>query len=226
MKLPRIAACAVLLGVAWSSHPHALGAQQIEDYDYENLEFRGVGVDFGMVWPVTIEPTISMGIRADLGFLGPNLRIMPGITYWSSFLRAEEVRRLELQIADVSGVSQVNLGQIRRSDLTLNAEAHYFFDPELFLQPYAGGGLGLHFLNGRGEVISGTFVEDLLTTVAPSLNVVGGLEIPLGSHLAVFTEGRYSLSADVRYGSLYFGGIWHLQGPTAGAPAPGQEGSR
>lgn len=226
MNFVRAALSALLVGAVSISLPHAAGAQQIEDYDYENLEFRGVGVDFGMVWPATIESTIVMGIRADLGFLGPNLRIVPGITYWSSFLRADEVRRLELQIADVSGVDRVNLGQIRRSDLSLNVEAHYFFDPELIVQPYAGGGFGLHFLNGRGEVISGTFVEDLLTTVAPSINVVGGLEVPMGPHLAVFTEGRYSLSADVRYGMLSLGGIWHLQGPTAGTPAPGQGGSR
>jgi hypothetical protein len=47
--------------------PGAAAAQQWEDYDYENLEFRGLGLDFGMVWPASVEPTLMFGARADLG---------------------------------------------------------------------------------------------------------------------------------------------------------------
>ncbi len=196
--------------------PAICGAQVLEDYDYENLELRGIGLEVGGIWPTQVEPTIGFGVRADLGLIGPNIRISPAIRYWSSSLRQVEVDRLADQIRRIcerqAGATcpSFDLGEIRRSDLELSLDGHFLFDLGLPIVPYAGAGLGLHLLSGRGEAINGTFVQDLLNTLAPGLNIIGGLGMPLGGALQIFTEARLVLVPDVQYANLLVGGTWTL----------------
>ena len=51
-------------------------AQDLADYDYENLSFRGIGFDWGFIWPTKVTSTATYSVRADLGFLGPSVRLM------------------------------------------------------------------------------------------------------------------------------------------------------
>jgi hypothetical protein len=198
--------------------PGMAASQQWEDYDYENLEFRGIGLDIGSVWPNGIEPTLAFGVRADMGFVGPRVRVAPAIRYWTSRLEDAEVSRLSEQLQSLceqqaSGpCPDFNLGEIDRSDLELAADAHYLIPTGYTIEPYVGGGLGIHLLNGSGEAIEGTFVEDLLDTVVPALNLVGGVNIPIGT-LVLIGEARYVLVSDVRYGHLLVGGTWTLPSP-------------
>ena len=220
MKGWTLALIAVLLA------PRALAAQSLADYDYENLQFRGIGADFGWVWPTQIEPTISVGVRADLGYVGPHVRILPAARFWSSKLRQSEVDRLASQIIKVcerqAGVvcpASLDLGEIRRSDLSVGADGHYVFDPQGPITPYAGGGLSLHLLNGRGDIIDGTFVEDLLDTIVPGIDLTGGLEVPVASTVRLMGETRFVLTSDVKYAAILLGGVWTLPVP---APASGR----
>lgn len=206
-----------LLVIAVLMLPAVAHAQTWEDYDYENLSFRGIGVDLGAIWPAQVESTLAFGVRADMGFVGPHVRISPAIRYWSSSLEEAEVNRLAEQIllicerqAAASCPSALDLGEVDRSDLELSVDAHYLFTTPYTISPYLGGGLGLHLLNGQGEFIDGTFVEDLLDTIVPGVNAIAGLNIPLGSAIQVFAEARYVLVSDVRYGYLGLGGIWNL----------------
>lgn len=198
--------------------PGAAAGQQWEDYDYENLEFRGIGLDFGVVWPANVERTLSFGVRADMGFVGPGVRIAPAIRFWSSNVDSVEVARLAEQIRRLcerqagAVCPPFNLGEIERSDMELAVDAHYLFRTGIGIRPYAGGGLGLHLLNGRGESIDETFVEDLLDSVSPALNLLAGIHIPLSSALEMMTEGRLVIS-DVRYATVVVGGIWILPSP-------------
>src|SRR5690606_39847109 len=72
--------------------------------------------------------------------------------------------------------SDLDLGEIRLSDLELATDAHFLPFPDAVVSPYAGLSLGLHLLNGRGDFIDGTFVEDLLDAVAPGLGTVAGVD--------------------------------------------------
>ncbi len=63
--------------------------------------FRGFGPEWGYIWPSRVEPTQSFGLRMDLGYLGPGLRIVPGITYWKSDFKAGEIRELEDRVASL-----------------------------------------------------------------------------------------------------------------------------
>ncbi len=216
----------LLAVLALLASPALARAQSLEDYDYENLEFRGVGIEVGRIWPSRVEPTLALAVRADLGFLGPNVRIAPRASFWSSSLRSSEVNELRENLLglcrDTGSNCLLELGEIRVSDLTLGADAHYVFDTGAGVAPYAGAGAALHFLNGSGDVINGTFVEDLLDAIAPGLDLVGGVEVPLGDALRIFAEARGTLSSDVRYLGLSLGGNWTLpSGSSRGATTGG-----
>jgi hypothetical protein len=206
--------------------PALARAQALEDYDYENLEFRGVGFEVGAMRPSRVEPALVLGLRADLGYLGPNVRIVPRASFWSSRLRDEQVGELRdnlLGLCRDQGTDCLSeLGELRVSDLSLGADAHYTFDTDLAATPYAGLGASLHLLNGRGDVINGTFVEDLLDAIAPGVELVGGVELPLGGSLRLFAEARGTVSSDVQYVGASAGGSWVFPGrPAARTPARG-----
>jgi hypothetical protein len=219
----------LLLLLAALALPAQTHAQALEDYDYENLVLSGVGAHLGYVFPTRSEPALSLSLRADLGLLGPNLRITPGVGFWSSRLRSSEVRRIEERIeaaCDRGGVPcpGIDLGSVEISDLYLDVDAHYLWTTDYFIEPYAGAGVSLHFLNGRGDFIDGTFVEELLDAIAPGLNLVGGLEVPLAEQFRVFGEVRGVLTGNVRFASIGVGGSWrfppNLQRPVVPPPPP------
>lgn len=224
----RLAALCLLLGLA-APFARPVAAQTLEDYDYENLEFRGIGLEVGWISPSRVDNALSLGLRVDLGYLGPNVRILPGLSFWSSELRQREVDRLADQIRNVclrqygstAQCPPLDLGTIRMSDLALNLDAHYeWTDTPLLFVPYAGAGAGLHLLNGRGEAINGTFIEDFLDSLSPSLNLMGGLKIPLADTFELVAEARYVLASEIRHAALGIGGVWVFGGRTPTAPQP------
>ena len=212
----------VVLLLSLLTMPAMAAAQTLEDYDYENLGFHGIGVEVGYVIPWNVEPTVSFGLRGDMGFVGPHVRIVPGIRYWSSRLQQDEVERLATQFIEICNrrapgacPAALDMGEVNRSDLELSVDAHIIPEIDSPLVPYGGAGVGLHLLNGGGESIEGTFVEDLLDTVAPGLNLLGGVALqPVGA-LQFSAEARLVLTSDVQYGHFVIGGIWTLPSPPA-----------
>jgi hypothetical protein len=208
----------------------AAGAQDLADYDYENLEFRGLSVELGVVRPARVEATLAGSLRADLGYLGPYIRVAPSLSYWTSRLRSEEVGHLAQQIQRICERQQeapncplYDLGEIRFSDFSVNADALWVPPLRLPFAPYLGAGLAFHMLNGSGDLIDDTFIEDLLDTLSPGLNLIGGVSIPLGDRFEIIGEARGAFAPDVRYGELRLGGGWKLAAPppvtTNSAPA-------
>lgn len=191
-------------------------AQTLADYDYTNLTFRGVGFDYGYIWPSRVAPTPSYSIRLDLGFLGPGIRIAPTLSYWSSHLRSTELDRLATQINRLPAIANSgvrltgdSLGMIKWSDLTLGVDAHMLWTTPVGFT-YVGGGVGLHALNGQGTFIESTFVEDLLDSTAAGLAIVGGLEFQPVARLRLYGEARYTIVSDVHYPGLRIGGALML----------------
>lgn len=225
--MPHPKTLALTLGALLLAPP--LHAQAIEDYDYENLALTGVGAHLGYLFPQRTEPALALNLRVDLGLLGPNLRISPGLGYWRSTLRANEVRRMEERIeaaCERGGVAcpGIDLGAVEISDFWLHVDAHYLWTTRYFVEPYAGAGVSLHLVNGRGDFIDDTFVEDLLDAVAPGLDLVGGLEVPLAGDLRVIGEARGVLTGGVRWVGLSVGGAWRfppeMQRPILPPPPP------
>ncbi|HEX5872000.1 MAG TPA: hypothetical protein VFY65_16335 [Longimicrobium sp.] len=219
----------ILAAAVLAALPATARAQDMADYDYENLVFSGVGAHLMEVFPARTDPALGLNLRVDLGLLGPNVRISPGLTYWSSQLRDSEVERMETRIEDAcdrGGVPcpGIELGEVEVSDLSLQVDGHYLWATDYFVEPYAGLGVSLHLLNGSGEFVDDTFIEELLDAIAPGLDLVGGLEFPVAGNLRVLGEARAVLTGNTRYISLGLGGAWRLppeyQRPVVPPPPP------
>lgn len=208
-----LTACALCAGVlACGAVPGAAHAQELADYDYENLRFRGIGIDYGYLWPSTVESAPMVSLRLDLGFLGPAVRIVPGMAYWSSRLHTTQLdqfadRLNQLPQLEERGVTLTgaDLGVIDWSDLSLMVDAHVVWTAPLDVITYVGGGVSFHALNGRGDLIDDTFIEDQLDSMSAGMAVMAGFEVQPISRLRLYTEARYTLVSDVRYPSLRAG---------------------
>ncbi len=202
----------VVTGMAALAGPRAVEAQRLAEYDYENLAFRGVGVGVGYILPDRVDATPVFGARIDLGYAGPGFRVVPHFSYWSSDFERSEVREFEAQlerlIARESGeITDVDLGGISWSDLSFGVDGHFVWAvPWLGSLTYAGLGMTAHLLNGSGEAIANTFIEDLLDSLSAGFNAHVGLEVPLSDRTRLFGQTKYELMSDLRYFELRFGG--------------------
>ncbi len=199
-------------------------AQDLADFDYENLSFRGLGFFAGGIVPTRVDNTSVYGARLDLGYLGPGVRILPSVSYWSSQLKRSEVREFEESIAGLiasqTGLPApvVDLGQIDWSDLVISLDGQIVWSIPFGLLSYLGLGGSAHILNGEGAAIANTFVEDLLDSVRAGFNVHGGLEYLAGKRLRIYGSSRYEILGDLQYLQLSVGGQIMF-----GASAPGEE---
>lgn len=207
--------------------PTATSAQDLADYDYENLAFRGFAPEWGYIWPSRVKPTQTVGLRMDLGYLGPGLRIVPGITYWKSGFEDVEIRRLEDRVASLieaqtdGPAPTVDLGRIDWSDVALSLDGQLVWRVPYDILTFLGVGGAVHLLNGRGAAIDGTFVEDLLDSVTAGFNIHAGMEYAVAPKLRLYGQTRWELLGDLKYFGIRFGAQFML-----GPSAPGEEPSR
>ena len=214
----RMAIAATLAGVVVTSvAPCETRAQELADYDYENLSFRGISFDVGYLYADNVDDTRTLGVRFDLGFLGPGFRIMPGVTYWESTLAQTEVGQFQTRLgtltADQGGTVPAggfDLGDIDRKDIVVSLDGHYVWAVPLNLFFSTGVGLSVHFLNGSGPSIDGTFVEDLLDSVSAGFNLHAALEYPIADRIRIHGGSKVEILGDLNYvefrGGLTF--IW------------------
>ena len=214
----RMAIAATLAGVVvTSAAPCETRAQELADYDYENLSFRGISFDVGYLYADKVEDTRTLGVRFDLGFLGPGFRIMPGVTYWESTLAQTEVGQFQTRLgtltADQGGTVPAggfDLGDIDWKDIVVSLDGHYVWAVPLNLFFSTGVGLSVHFLNGSGPSIDGTFVEDLLDSVSAGFNLHAALEYPIADRIRIHGGSKVEILGDLNYvefrGGLTF--IW------------------
>jgi hypothetical protein len=184
-----------------------LAAQSLADYDYENLSFRGIGVDIGRVLPNKVDAATAYSLRFDLGYLGPYVRIAPSFTYWKSRYTDEELARFAERLNRLPGtqVDAAALGPIDWSNFAFAVDGHVFWDAPFGISPYAGLGLAVHALNGRGPVIEGTFVEDLLDTVTAGASAVAGIDVRIARNFQLYGAGRYTVLSGIRYTTIQLG---------------------
>ncbi|NJD17840.1 MAG: hypothetical protein FIA95_00930 [Gemmatimonadetes bacterium] len=218
-------ALGALLGVAALAAPAR--AQDLADFDYENLRFRGFAPEWGYLWATRVEPAQSWGVRMDLGYLGPGLRITPSVTRWASTFKAAEVRELEERVASLVSAQTdeppppVDLGVIHWSDVTLAVDAHLVWRVPYGVLTFAGVGGAAHMLDGSGPAVDGTFVEDLLDSVTAGFNLHAGVEYPVDRRFRLYGQTRYEVMGDLRYTQVRLGGQIMV-----GAGAPGEERAR
>lgn len=209
-----IVAAALALGTSGAR------GQDIADIDYEYLSFRGVAFEYGYLWPDRVKNTPSYGVRFDLGYAGPGLRVVPSIMYWSAPLNGEEIvefqnRVEDLVVAQNGGVRPaLDLGGIDYTDIAFGLDVQVVWELPLDVLTFGGLGVSAHVMDGDGAVINGTFVEDLLDSVEPGFNLHVGTEYPIAENMRLYTNGRYEVMPDLQYLQVRVG--WQFMwGPNA-----------
>lgn len=208
-RILRHLAAGVLLILGGSA---AVSGQDLANYDYDQLSFRGIGLDAGYIFPNKVEDAAQYSLRIDMGYLGPGVRILPRIGYFSSTMTGVEVAGLEERVADLvfeqnpfSPRPVVDLGGISWSALTLGLDAQIVWRVKNRFLTYLGAGAAAHLQNGSGASIDGTFIEELLDGPVAGGNVHAGLEVPLGSMVRIYADARYELLGDLRFPALRAG---------------------
>ncbi|MEN8143662.1 MAG: outer membrane beta-barrel protein [Gemmatimonadota bacterium] len=186
-------------------------AQNLADYDYENLGFRALGVNLTYVGASDTDDGLGFEVRSDLGFLGPGIRVVPRLGFWKESVNATEIQALEARIAELALLppSAIDLGVIERSVAVLGVDFQWT-SRRSSLAPYVGIGLDAYLLNDSGAAIEGTFLDDRVITAG--LSAVAGLELALQGGWIVYGDVRGSLVTDANNVAVaggfayYFGG--------------------
>ena len=131
------------------------------------LGFKGLGARIGFVDPEGASSTVALGLHLDAGEFVQHVHVMPLLEYWKV------------------GASGVDL-----SDLMIGSDINVDFPIEGGkIIPYAGGGLGLHFLKVNDPSLP-PGVDNSDTKLG--LNMQGGIKNQMMPNLGVFGELKYS----------------------------------
>lgn len=215
--MPRAARFLLALALLVPAKGHAQ-----EEYGLRTLAFQGVGVSAFQVVPARSDATLGVHVVGYLGRLAPNLRVTPSLTFWATRLQDQEVIRVRQRVEALcegagTPCTGLEFGDVDLSDLSLDLDAQYILEGPFALRPYVGAGAGLHLVNGGGELIDNTFVEEILDAITPGINVMVGIEVPLFRGLRLNGELRGVLAGGANWVGAGVGGSLVL--PTRRAPA-------
>lgn len=189
----------------------SLKSQELADYDYENLGLRGISFEYGNILFKTYEETEAYSVKLDLGFLGPGVRMATRASYWSSEMLPEELvsfeSSLNAMILAQGGVLPGNgleIGSIKRDDMSVSVEADYVWRIPLGMLLSTGLGASAHLVNGTTKIPDDTFLNGLLDSFTAGFNVHSGLEYLVTDRIRLYGDSRIGLAGNVRF--FQFGG--------------------
>ncbi|HLQ67735.1 MAG TPA: outer membrane beta-barrel protein [Candidatus Limnocylindrales bacterium] len=176
----RRATLSAALGIAlvavagFSAFAPAASAQTKRTTEDVGLGFKGIGARIGLVDPEGASSTVDLGVHIDAGELARNIRIAPIVEYWSV---GQDVGPYNADLKDFSLGADLNI------DFPLQDSR---------VTPYAGGGLGLHWIKATTNVPN---IADQSETKL-GLNIQGGVRTDVMPNLALFGELRYNFVSD------------------------------
>lgn len=164
-----------------------------------DVGYKGAGFELGIVSPEDVDATFGVKGFMDLGTLAPNVAMSTHLGFWSS------------------SNDSFDGGEFTLRDISLGMRTVYMFQPASSgMRPFAGGGLGLHFLHAEWDVpdqtIGGFFfpgyqADDSSTKLGFEFG--GGLQFPMGDSRSFLTEawfgsvdgmGTFSIHAGMSFG--------------------------
>lgn len=155
-----------------------------------DLGLKNLGLAVGFVSPENLDMTFSIGGFADWGTIAPDIGLESRLDFWSW--------------------SETNFGiETTIRDITLGARGKYYFktaNPKV--RPFAGTGIGIHFVTAEVYVDPSTgFPESRAseTRTKMGLDLGGGLATPLNPRTDFLAEAWYGIVSDVSQFSLRAG---------------------
>jgi opacity protein-like surface antigen len=184
--------------------------------DLDKLRLEGIGVVTGPVSPSTIVSAPSYGIQADYGEISPHLRVGFSGSFWSSHFQDKTVDRFITQLEQSLSNPDDSIKFDRVNVSTISIEADLRYTPtgaHAAVQPYIGGGLGLHIVNAESKLIQGTFVESALDNIGAGFSALAGVAFLPTHRVSVGIEARYTVLGTIRFGTVRAGAMFHFNRP-------------
>ena len=181
--------------------PAPLAAQSfLEQFSYEGLRLSGVGLEVGVVVSNRLTTSVGGAVSVDAGLIAPKIRVLLGASYFKADFKDEEIadfeRQLESVLPDTLDIT-IDLGTITWADLGFSLDLQYVPHPAGRIRPYAGLGVAVHFRDGDGPAIDGTFVESALDMVDAGLVASTGFELLLARTLMFTAAARGELTTEL-----------------------------
>lgn len=152
-----------------------------------DLGLKKIGGTLGVVSPENTDAALGIGLNADWGTITPSIRLESHIEYWSK------------------SQSLFGGGEASLRDVAVGARGKYFFPvSRSSVLPFAGAGLGLHFLRAEvsfpaqdtgGIIFPAMTVGDSSTKLG--LDLGGGIETSLSPRTRLLADCWYGIVSDV-----------------------------
>jgi opacity protein-like surface antigen len=165
-----------------------------------DLGLKRVGGTIGIVDPENLDTVLGFGLLGDWGTITPDIRLESHLDYWS---KSETL---------------YGGGEASMRDVALGARGRYFFHVSgSAVRPFAGAGLGLHFLHAEvsfpaqdlgGTIIPAMTVGDSSTKLG--LDLGGGIETALSPRTDLLADLWYGMVSDVNQLSMRIGLTYKL----------------
>jgi opacity protein-like surface antigen len=160
--------------------------------------------------------TQSYGVQADYGEIAPHLRVGFSGSFWSSRFTDKTVDRFITQLEQSlsNPDDSIRFDRVKVSTISVEVDLRYIpTNPHAAVQPYVGGGLGLHIVNAESKLIQGTFVESALDNIGAGISAIAGVGFLPTHRVSVGVEARYTVLGTLRFGTVRAGGMFHFSRP-------------
>lgn len=172
-----------------------------EQFSYEGLGLRGIGVDAGAVVSDRLTRAWSPGLRVDYGRIAPNVRVLFGASVFRGEFNQTEIETFEQRLRGVvvnppPGL-EINVGRITWTDVELDLGLQYLFEQSRRVTTYVGVRASVHVRDGSGPAIDDTFVEDALDTITAGAGAALGVEVALARWFALTADLGGGLTSEL-----------------------------
>ena len=153
-----------------------------------SLGLKGVGAELGLINADNVDQTFGFGVFANLGTLTPNVMLEAYANYW--------------QLTEQFFVTS----DLRFRDISVGTRAKYAFNvknPKI--TPYAGAGVGVHFLSAKYEDSISPLLNFDTSETKFGLDVGGGMMAAVSDRASFIGEAWYSFVPDISQFSIKVG---------------------
>jgi opacity protein-like surface antigen len=209
-----------MIAAMLAAHATSARAQNLfQRLDLDRLRLEGVGAVVGPVSPSSVVSTQSYGVQADYGEIAPHLRVGFTGSFWSSRFTDKVVNQFiaQLEKSLSNPDDSIKFDRVRVSTISVEADLRYTpISVRAAIQPYIGGGIGLHIVNAESKLIQGTFVESALDNIGAGISGIAGVAFLPTHRVSVGVEARYTVLGTLRFGTVRATGMFHFsrQKPT------------
>jgi hypothetical protein len=165
-----------------------------------DLGFKGIGGAIGIADPEGVDAAFTLAVMANFGTFAPHVAFEGVFDFWS---KSENFLTYETSVKDFAFAGRATY----RFDIKSNPK----------IKPFAGGGLGLHFVRFSGPSFSipgfGT-AGGSETKVKIGLDLGGGSNFTVGERLDIVAELWFRIVSDVNQFVVKGGVIYWLGGDT------------